>query len=193
MINEKHPETVLLTPRLALDPSCRFRWQITAADRERFDSLKIGEVCEITELEHRTRWIIRRAACSMTEPGTPSCYCDAQALPIEYPGGFDDFPIEDEAPLELQLTSIRQLISSKGLPAAFRLELEQAAKEIEEILEAERIVGRLRAELEETETRLDSRELTATERQQLNNVRAELLSQLRSYFDADQQRNNPDK
>lgn len=179
MINDEHTNTATITPRLALDPACRFRWQISLTDLERINALDKGDTCEITELEHGTRWMIRLAACSLTEPGVPSCYCDAQALPVEYPGGYARIPNEIEAPAPLRLEALRELLTSDAIHPAYRLGIEDAAAELEAMIELEDATSRALAELEDVETRLDDRNLTATDRAVLEDTRRNLLTFLR--------------
>lgn len=89
MVAREHPagrtSELTFTPRLANDPACRFRWRITRSDLEAFDAIPRDSKRSvvITELEHGTRWRVRPADCGF------DCYCDAEAIPIENPHGFE--------------------------------------------------------------------------------------------------------
>lgn len=171
-------EPMTFTPRLATSADYRLRFKISALDRERFDALDRGEVCEITELEHGTRWQARKAPCALTEPGVPSCYCDAVALPAEHSEGLASIPVEVEAPLPEQLRAVQAILDSPGLHPAHRLGFEEAARQLEGQLERIEAATEIRASLHRIGWMLDDRNLTATERELLELEAAQLIETL---------------
>lgn len=171
--------SVRFTPRLATASEYRLELRISATDHASFEELETGtlEPVEITDLATGTRWQARKAPCVLTENGS-GCYCDAIAIPDEYPGGLASIPVEAEAPLDEQLRAVRSILAEPTCHPSHRLTLEQAAREIEAELEHRRTVTELRREIEETFTRLDDRELPAGERAHLENVVAQAMRAL---------------
>lgn len=172
-------ETVRVTPRLATSSDYRITLDITSSDNAAFDTLEPGESSSITVTDTNTgtKWQMRPAPCTLTENGS-GCYCDAIALPIEYPGGLDTIPVELEAPLEDQLRAVRAILKSPQLHPANRLQIEEAEKQLEHTMKRHQLVIEVRAQLDQNSERLTDRKLPPSVRAYLNLEAKQLTEQL---------------